>query len=111
MIRTEQRKFVVKSNAQSREGTVAEIATVQTEGARTVERIIEYYNLDMIISAGYRVKSRRGVQFRIWAGGIIKEYMRKGFAMYDLRLKELWERRTLSEDYSACPVFVRYSAA
>ena len=50
---------------------------------------VDYYNLDMIISVGYRVKSRRGVQFRIWAGGIIKEYMRKGFAMDDLRLKEL----------------------
>ena len=50
---------------------------------------VEYYNLDMIISVGYRVKSQRGVQFRIWASGIIKEYMKKGFAMDDQRLKEL----------------------
>ncbi|MBR1623407.1 MAG: virulence RhuM family protein [Pseudobutyrivibrio sp.] len=48
-----------------------------------------YYNLDMIISVGYRVKSQRGVQFRIWAAGIIKEYMKKGFALDDNRLKEL----------------------
>ena len=48
-----------------------------------------YYNLDMIISVGYRVRSQRGVQFRIWASAILKEYMRKGFAMDDQRLKEL----------------------
>jgi len=48
-----------------------------------------YYNLDMIISVGYRVKSQRGVQFRIWASGILKEYMRKGFVMDDQRIKEL----------------------
>ena len=50
---------------------------------------VDYYNLDMIISVGYRVKSQRGVQFRIWASGIIKEYMKKGFAIDDQRLKEL----------------------
>lgn len=48
-----------------------------------------YYNLDMIISVEYRVRSQRVVQFRIWASGILKEYMRKGFAMDDQRLKEL----------------------
>ncbi len=51
--------------------------------------LVDYYNLDVIISVGYRVKSQRGVQFRIWASGIIKEYMKKGFAMDDQRLKEL----------------------
>jgi len=73
----------------SREGTVAKNATVQLEGQRNVERTVEYYNLDVIISVGYRVKSQRGVQFRIWASGIIKEYMKKGFALDDQRLKEL----------------------
>ena len=72
-----------------REGTVAKNATVRKEGSRTVERIVDFYNLDVIISVGYRVKSQRGVQFRIWASGIIKEYMKKGFAMDDQRLKEL----------------------
>jgi hypothetical protein len=67
--------------------TVAKFATVQTEGSRQVERIIEYYNLDVIISVGYRVKSLRGTQFRRWAGGVLKEYIVKGFAMNDDLLK------------------------
>lgn len=70
-----------------REATVANFATVQTEGDRQVERNIEYYNLDVIISVGYRVKSLRGTQFRIWAVAILKEYIIKGFAMDDERLK------------------------
>lgn len=72
-----------------RTSTVAKFATVQNEGNRQVERAIEYYNLDVIISVGYRVKSQRGVQFRIWATNILKEYIKKGFAMDDNRLKEL----------------------
>ena len=71
------------------EATVAYFATVQNEGNRQVERNICYYNLDVIISVGYRVKSKRGTQFRIWATGILKEYMRKGFALDDERLKNL----------------------
>ena len=54
-----------------------------------VKQPVSFYNLDMIISVGYRVKSQRGIQFRIWAAGIIKEYMKKGFAMDDNRLKKL----------------------
>lgn len=69
--------------------TVAKFATVQHEGLRKVERLIDYYNLDVIISVGYRVKSLRGTQFRIWAMQILKEYMQKGFALDDNRLKEL----------------------
>lgn len=70
-----------------RESTVANFATVQNEGDRQVERNIEYYNLDVIISVGYRVKSFRGTQFRIWANSVLKEYITKGFAMDDERLK------------------------
>lgn len=70
-----------------REATVANFATVQSEGGRQVERNIEYYNLDVIISVGYRVKSIRGTQFRIWATSILKEYIIKGFAIDDDRLK------------------------
>ena len=70
-----------------RTSTVANCATVQIEGNREVERNIEYYNLDVIISVGYRVKSQRGVQFRIWATNVLKEYIRKGFAIDDERLK------------------------
>lgn len=69
--------------------TVAFFATVQNEGERVVTRQIAYYNLDVIISVGYRVKSLRGTQFRIWATNVLKEYMRKGFALDDDRLKRL----------------------
>lgn len=69
------------------EATVAFFATVQTEGNRQVERDIAYYNLDMIISVGYRVHSYRGVQFRMWATRVLKEYIVKGFALNDDLLK------------------------
>ena len=71
----------------NQESTVAFFATVQQEGGRQVERDIAYYNLDMIISVGYRVKSYRGVQFRIWATQVLKEYLIKGFALNDELLK------------------------
>ncbi len=67
--------------------TVAFLATVQMEGKRKVERDIAYYNLDMIISVGYRVHSYRGVQFRMWATKVLKEYIVKGFALNDDLLK------------------------
>lgn len=82
-------KNIYKEGELVREATVANFATVQNEGDRQVERNIEYYNLDVIISVGYRVKSKRGVQFRIWATNLIKEYMKKGFVLDDERLKEL----------------------
>ncbi len=69
------------------DSTVAFFATVQTEGNRKVSREIAFYNLDMIISVGYRVNSHRGVQFRIWATQVLKEYLVKGFAMNDDLLK------------------------
>ena len=61
--------------------TVANFATVQKEGSRFVERSVEYYNLDMIISIGYRVKSERGVLFRSWANTVLKEYLLRGYAV------------------------------
>ena len=69
--------------------TVANFATVQNEGGRDVERNIEYYNLDMIISVGYRVKSRRGIEFRRWANKVLKDYIIKGYAINDKRLEAL----------------------
>ena len=69
------------------EATVAFFATVQTEGNRQVERDIAFYNLDMIISVGYRVHSYRGVQFRMWATRVLKEYIVKGFVLNDDLLK------------------------
>ena len=71
------------------EATVAKNATVQLEGFRTVVRQIEYYNLDVIISVGYRVKSRRGIAFRKWATGILNDYMLKGYAENSRRLQSL----------------------
>ena len=67
--------------------TVAEFATVQQEGGHAVSRQIECFNLDVIISVGYRVKSHRGTQFRIWATQRLREYLIKGFTMDDERLK------------------------
>lgn len=72
----------------SQSSTVAFFATVQNEGERQVERNIAYYNLDVIISVGYRVKSHRGTQFRIWATRRLKEYIIKGFAINDELLKK-----------------------
>ena len=72
------------------EGELEESGTMRKFGnSEFSTKPTNYYNLDVIISVGYRVKSQRGVQFRIWASGVLKEYMRKGFAMDDQRLKEL----------------------
>ena len=80
-------KGVLESGELNADSTVAFFATVQKEGNRQIERQIAYYNLDMIISVGYRVNSHRGVQFRIWATQVLKEYMVKGFALNDPLLK------------------------
>ena len=80
-------KNVFESGELKSDSTVAFFATVQNEGTRKVERNIAYYNLDMIISVGYRVNSHRGVQFRIWATLVLREYLIKGFAMNDDLLK------------------------
>lgn len=68
--------------------TVEEFSVVQTEGTRRVSRKTKFYNLDAIISVGYRVNSKRATHFRIWATGVLKEYMTKGFALDDERLKQ-----------------------
>lgn len=68
--------------------TVSKMEIVQQEGSRSIKRNTDFYNLDAIISVGYRVNSRKATNFRIWATGILKEYMTKGFAMDDERLKQ-----------------------
>ena len=68
--------------------TAEESSVVQTEGSRQVRRSAKLYNLDAIISVGYRVNSRRATRFRIWATGVLKEYMTKGFVLDDERLKQ-----------------------
>lgn len=84
---TKHLKNVYKSGELSKEVTCAKIAQVQTEGTRQVTRQIEFYNLDAILSVGYRVNSIQATQFRIWANSVLKEYLIKGFAMNDERLK------------------------
>lgn len=80
-------KNVLEEGELLADSTIANFATVQNEGKRHVERQITYYNLDMIISVGYRVHSYRGVQFRIWATKVLKDYIVKGFALNDDLLK------------------------
>ena len=79
-------KNVFEEGELVKDSVVAKFATTASDG-KTYQ--VEYYNLDVIISVGYRVKSKRGVQFRIWATNLIKEYMKKGFVLDDDRLKEL----------------------
>ena len=80
----------------SREATISILETVQIEGKRAVKRNVEYYNLDAIISIGYRVNSRQATQFRIWATNTLKEYIIKGFILDDERLKN---GRYFGKDY------------
>ena len=80
-------KNIFVDNELAREATVKEFLTVQTEGERTVNRKVEYYNLDAIISVGYRVKSAVATRFRIWATQQLREFIVKGFVLDDERLK------------------------
>ena len=88
-------KHIVKSDELSRKSTVRKFRTVQMEGKREVTREIEFFNLDMIISLGYRVNSKRGTQFRIWANKVLKEYLLKGYALNEKRLKEQTKQKLL----------------
>ena len=93
--------------------TVKEYLTVQREGNRTIKRNQKYYNLDVIISVGYRVKSRRGTQFRIWANKVLKDYLLKGYAINQRLLKienQLENQQTLLAEHSEkIDFFVRTS--
>lgn len=90
-------KNIVKEEELDDSSTVKDFLTVQKEGNRSVQRIVSYYNLDMIISVGYRVKSRRGVEFRIWATKTLKEYLLKGYVI-NQRLERLENRMTETEN-------------
>ena len=85
---------IYKVEELERESTCAKIAQAQVEGNRTVTRQIPYFNLDMIISVGYRVNAKRGVKFRQWANKVLKQYLAKGYAVNDrLRRDQLGELR------------------
>jgi prophage maintenance system killer protein len=79
---------IFKEGELERVGTVKESLTVQNEGKRAVKRRIEQYSLDVIISVGYRVKSKRGTQFRIWANKVLKEYLTKGYVLNEKHLQK-----------------------
>lgn len=81
-------KNIFEEGELSENSTVKDYLTVQQEGNRKVSRNVSHYNLDVIISVGYRVKSLRGTQFRIWATQVLKEYLKKGFALNDDLLKQ-----------------------
>lgn len=90
-------KNIYKEGELPEKATVKDYLTLQTEGKREVQRSITYYNLDVIISVGYRVKSLIGTQFRIWATQQLKEYIIKGFILDDNRLKQ--GREAFGKDY------------
>lgn len=79
---------IFKTNELEKNATVAKFATVQKEGSREVKRDVEYYNLDAIISVGYRVNSKEGVQFRKWASNVLKEHLIRGYTTNDKRLSQ-----------------------
>jgi hypothetical protein len=87
---------ILEEGEQAREATVKEYLTVQQEGSRHVRRLVEHYNLDVILAVGYRVRSLRGTQFRQWATTRLSELLVKGFTLDDERIKA---GRTLGQDY------------
>lgn len=104
---------IFKEKELSPVSTVKEYLTVQREGNRTIKRNQKYYNLDVIISVGYRVKSRRGTQFRIWANKVLKDYLLKGYAINQRLLKienQLENQQSLLAEHSEkIDFFVRTS--
>jgi hypothetical protein len=94
---------VFQSGELERQATVAKIATVQQEGGREVAREIEYFNLDAILSVGYRVNSKRGTQFRIWATKTLRDHLLRGYTLHERRLAE----RGLAEAEQALALLAR----
>jgi hypothetical protein len=88
-------KHIIESGELQEDSTVRNFRTVRQEGKRLINRDLEYYSLDMIISIGYRVNSIRGTQFRIWANQVLKDYLTKGYAIDQKRFKE--QSRQLEE--------------
>jgi prophage maintenance system killer protein len=79
---------IYKEGELTRKGTAEQSSVVQNEGGRQVRRKVNFYNLDVIISVGYRVKSRRGTQFRIWTTNVLREHLIRGFTLNEKRLRE-----------------------
>jgi hypothetical protein len=79
---------IYKEGELTREGTTEESSVVQNEGGRQIQRRVRLYNLDVIISVGYRVKSKRGIQFRQWATRVLREHLVRGYTINEQRLRE-----------------------
>lgn len=88
-------KRIFQSGELKQASTVRKFRTVRKEGKREINRELEYFNLDMIISVGYRVNSKRGTQFRIWANKILKDYLIEGYVLNERRLKEQAQQKFL----------------
>ena len=82
-------KNILQEAELQEEGTIKEILIVRKEGSRNVRRPVNFYNLDMILSVGYRVNTRRGTQFRIWATQRLREYLVRGYVVHEKRLQQL----------------------
>ncbi len=85
---------IYKEGELTRKGTTEESSVVQDEGGRKVRRKVSFYNLDVIISVGYRVKSKRGTQFRIWATNVLREHLVRGFTLNEKRLRDQEQKLT-----------------
>ncbi len=102
-------KKIYESGELEEISTTEEYSVVQQEGQRTVKRKIKFYNLDAIISIGYRVNSKRGTQFRIWANKILKDYLIKGFSINEQRLRQQNEQlRELQESVKLLGNVLKY---
>ena len=89
-------KHIIEDDELDANSTVRKFRTVQQEGKRQVSRIVAYYNLDMIISVGYRVNTKRGIRFRQWANSVLKQYLVKGYAINEnIRKQQIAELRQL----------------
>ena len=93
---------IYKVEELDKESTCAKIAQVQIEGKRAVRRVVPFYNLDMIISVGYRVNSKRGVKFRQWANRILKDYLVKGYAINRINSNLCASRAQRENLFSLC---------
>jgi len=96
---------IYKEGELSKKSTVAKNATVQKEAGRKVKRIIEHYNLDVIISVGYRVNSKLGTQFRIWATQRLKDHLIKGYSINQKRLEQLQQTLRIIEKVVRMKIF------
>lgn len=98
---------VFREGELDRKATVAKYATVQTEGTRTVIREVEYFNLDAILSVGYRVNSKRGTLFRIWTTNVLRDHILRAYSVNQARLRELNQAVKLIADSYFCPASLR----